>query len=64
VSSGRGTHARISGVSRGEIALRRMTRKASRCASPEGKQRSRADQKATFPNEKTRFSLSRAVFLH
>ena len=39
-------------------------RNASRWASPEGKQRSRSDQKATFPNEKTRFSLSRAVFLH
>jgi hypothetical protein len=42
-----------SSVSRGEIGARECARRAS----PEGKRVVRADQKATSPNEKTRFSL-------
>jgi hypothetical protein len=39
--------------SRGEIVARERARRAS----PEGKRIVRADEKATSPNEKTRFSL-------
>jgi hypothetical protein len=41
------------GSSSGEIAVRERARRAS----PEGKRVLRADEKATSPNEKTRFSL-------
>jgi hypothetical protein len=47
-------------LSRGEIAARG----SARSASPEGKQRIRADKKATSPNEKTLFPLERGLVLH
>jgi hypothetical protein len=49
-----------SALSRGEIAPRAGCRRAS----PEGKRVSSADEKATSPNEKTRFSLGRTLVLH
>jgi len=47
-------------LSRGEIERRGSARERS----PEGKHVVRADQKATSPNEKTRFSLGHALVLH
>jgi hypothetical protein len=47
-------------LSRGENAPRH----AARSASPEGKRRIRADEKATSPNEKSLFALERALVLH
>jgi hypothetical protein len=47
-------------LSRGEIGARACARRAS----PEGKRLARADEKATSPNEKTRFSLGRTPVLH
>jgi hypothetical protein len=47
-------------LSRGEIAARAC----ARSASPEGKRVVRADEKATSPNEKSRFSLGCTLVLH
>ncbi|MEJ8840374.1 hypothetical protein [Ramlibacter sp. AN1133] len=47
-------------LSRGEIELRACARRAS----PEEKRVVRADEKATSPNEKTRFSLGCDLVLH
>jgi hypothetical protein len=48
------------GLFRGEIA----PRAAAHEPSPEGKRMIHADEKATSPNEKTRFSLGWALVLH